>query len=209
MTIKLKGSTDGSVSLQAPADTSPSGTDKTFTLPAADGTDGQVLKTNGSGDLSFASVPLLAITEADQWQLQSDKTSDGVITDLARNPETSATYIGTGMSVSSGVFTFPSTGKWLVILSAVFQIANSDTAILYIDVTTNNSSYNTASAATDGNNGTGTRNGSGTAFHLMDVTDTSQVKVRFNASSLSTGSVVSGSSGNNETHMLFIRLGDT
>lgn len=53
MSIKLKGSTDGSVTLQAPADTSPTGTDKTFTLPTADGTSGQVLQTNGSGALSF------------------------------------------------------------------------------------------------------------------------------------------------------------
>ena len=53
MSIKLKGSTDGSVTLQAPADTSPTGTDKTFTLPTADGTSGQVLSTNGSGALSF------------------------------------------------------------------------------------------------------------------------------------------------------------
>ena len=54
MTLKLNGSTDGSVTLQAPADTSPTGTDKTFTLPTADGTSGQVLSTNGSGALSFA-----------------------------------------------------------------------------------------------------------------------------------------------------------
>lgn len=54
MSIKLKGSTDGSVSLDAPSDTSPTGTDVSFTLPAADGTSGQVLTTNGSGSLSFA-----------------------------------------------------------------------------------------------------------------------------------------------------------
>ena len=210
MTIKLKGSTDGSVSLQAPADTSPTGTDKTFTLPTADGTDGQVLKTNGSGALSFASVPLLAITEADQWRLQSDQSTNGVITDLVRNPEPSATYIGTGMSVSSGVFTFPSTGKWLVLVNAIWAIDDSDSILLYIEVTQNNSGYNSASVASDGNNGTGTpRNGSGTAFHLMDVTDTSQVKVRFNVQSLGTGSNIAGSTTVNETTMLFIRLGDT
>lgn len=54
MSIKLKGSSDGSVSLDAPADTSPSGTDVSFTLPTADGTAEQVLKTDGSGNLSFA-----------------------------------------------------------------------------------------------------------------------------------------------------------
>lgn len=54
MSIKLKGSSDGSVSLDAPADTSPSGTDVTFVLPTADGTGNQVLSTDGSGNLSFA-----------------------------------------------------------------------------------------------------------------------------------------------------------
>ena len=211
MTIKLNGSTDGSVSLQAPADTSPTGTDKTFTLPAADGTDGQVLKTNGSGALSFASVSTLSpITEVDQWRLQSDQSTNGVITDFVRNPEPSATYIGTGMSVSSGVFTFPSTGKWLVLVNAVFAIDDSDSVILYLEVTQDNSNWNSASVASDGNNGTGTpRNGSGTAFHFMDVTDTSQVKVRFNVQSLGTGTNIAGSTTTNETSMLFVRLGDT
>ena len=54
MSIKLKGSTAGSVALDAPANTSPSGSDISFTLPIADGSSGQVLTTNGSGALSFA-----------------------------------------------------------------------------------------------------------------------------------------------------------
>ena len=206
MSIKLKGSTDGSVSLDAPADTSPSGTDVSFTLPTADGTAGQVLSTNGSGALSFVN----AITEVDQWRLQSDVSSNGVITDLVRNPEPSATYIGTGMSASSGVFTFPSTGKWLVLVNAVFSIDDSDSVLLYLEVTQDNNNWNSASIATDGNNGTGSpRNGSGTAFHFMDVTDTSQVKVRFNVQSLGTGSNAAGTTTSNETSMLFVRLGDT
>ena len=53
MALKLNGSTDGSVSLDAPADTSPSGSDISFTLPTADGLSGQVIQTNGSGVLSF------------------------------------------------------------------------------------------------------------------------------------------------------------
>lgn len=56
MSIKLKGSSDGSVSLDAPSDTSPSGTDVSFTLPTADGSNGQVLKTDGSGALSFTTI---------------------------------------------------------------------------------------------------------------------------------------------------------
>lgn len=55
MSIKLKGSTDGSVSLQAPADTSPTGTDKTLILPTGVGSAGQVLKNSSTaGTLEFA-----------------------------------------------------------------------------------------------------------------------------------------------------------
>ena len=55
MTIKLNGSTAGSVSLDAPASTT-SSADITFKLPVADGSSGQVLQTDGSGALSFATV---------------------------------------------------------------------------------------------------------------------------------------------------------
>ena len=206
MTLRLNGSSSGYTEIDAPA----AAGSNTLTLPTGNGSADQVLKTNGSGALSFASVPLLAITEIDQWRLQSDTSTNGVITDLVRNPEPSATYIGTGMSVSSGVFTFPSTGKWLVLVSAVFAIDDSDSVILYLEVTQDNSNWNSASVASDGNNGTGTpRNGSGTTFHFMDVTDTSQVKVRFNVQSLGTGSNIAGSTTTNETTMLFVRLGDT
>ena len=206
MTLRLNGSSSGYTEIDAPA----AAGSNTLTLPTGNGSADQVLKTDGSGALSFASVPLLAITEVDQWRLQSDVSTNGVITDLVRNPEPSATHIGTGMSVSSGVFTFPSTGKWLVLVNAVFGIDDSDSVILYIEVTQNDSNWNSASVATDGNNGTGTpRNGSGTTFHFMDVTDTSQVKVRFNVQSLGTGSNLAGSTTANETTMLFVRLGDT
>ena len=56
MAIKLNGSTSGSVALDAPADTSPSGTDVTLTLPTSAGSSGQYLQTNGTGTLSWQTV---------------------------------------------------------------------------------------------------------------------------------------------------------
>ncbi len=56
MTLKLNGSTSGSVALDAPADTSPSGTDFTLTWPTSAGASGQYLQTNGSGTLSWQTV---------------------------------------------------------------------------------------------------------------------------------------------------------
>ena len=57
MSIKLKGSTDGSVTLQAPADTSPTGTDKTLILPTGVGSANQILRNSSTaGTLEFATL---------------------------------------------------------------------------------------------------------------------------------------------------------
>ena len=53
MTIKLVGSSSGSVALDAPASTT-GGANLEFKLPVADGTSGQALVTDSSGNLSFA-----------------------------------------------------------------------------------------------------------------------------------------------------------
>ena len=55
MTLKLNGSSSGSVSIDAPAATT-GGADITFSLPVADGTSGQALTTNASGQLAFSSI---------------------------------------------------------------------------------------------------------------------------------------------------------
>ena len=52
MTLKLNGSSSGSVSIDAPASTT-GGADITFKLPVADGSANQVIKTDASGNLSF------------------------------------------------------------------------------------------------------------------------------------------------------------
>ena len=57
MSIKLNAQSGGSVALDAPTQTT-SSADLTFKLPVADGSNGQSLTTNGSGQLAFsASTP--------------------------------------------------------------------------------------------------------------------------------------------------------
>ena len=55
MSIKLNAQSGGSVALDAPTQTT-SSADLTFKLPVADGSSGQVIQTNGSGQLSFAAT---------------------------------------------------------------------------------------------------------------------------------------------------------
>ena len=55
MSIKLNAQSGGSVALDAPTQTT-SSNDITFKLPVADGSAGQVLKTDGSGNLSWVTI---------------------------------------------------------------------------------------------------------------------------------------------------------
>ena len=71
MTIKLNGSTAGSVALDAPASTT-GNADIAFKLPVADGSAGQVLQTDGNGNLSWVTpgtATVNGITQADQWRI--------------------------------------------------------------------------------------------------------------------------------------------
>src|SRR6056300_1277116 len=84
----------------------------------------------------------LGITEADQWRLTADLTADAspISSNWERVDELSFSKIGTGMSVSSGYWTFPSTGLYLV--SIIGQITSVSDSLNYkILVTQNNSSY--------------------------------------------------------------------
>tara|TARA_R100000329_G_scaffold56215_1_gene50981 strand:+ start:174 stop:689 length:516 start_codon:yes stop_codon:yes gene_type:complete len=166
---------------------------------------------DGSGTVSGVTG---IITEFDYWYLTASVTSDSDITsNLIRNDRVGITpseRIGTGMSESSGIFTFPSTGKYLVFVIGGFVINGSDSVALDTQVTTNNSSYSTHARVNEGNNGSGARSGSGTSLAFIDVTDTSLVKVKFNVNSLSSGSYLIGNSASYiSTAFVFSRIGDT
>ena len=241
-TVKINAdSGGGTVALKGPATTTGDAAVE-LTLPVDDGTANTWLKSNGSGVTSWAAptateiatssgtagsgtflrgdntwAAVIGISDVDQWYLKSSVTSNGTLTDLGRSSDKwpgAAAQIGTGMSVSSGIFTFPSTGKWLVIAHAYLVIAPGDQVALETHVTTNNSSYAMTCSAVDGQNdgGSTTRSGSSTTWAFLDVTDTSNVKVKFEGNSIATNSEVRGTDdvGNGMfCHFTFIRVGAT
>ena len=160
------------------------------------------------------------VTEADQWRLNTNLTgvTDSYITaNLERVDNTGWGKIGTGMSESSGVFTFPSTGIWLVkfqflCYGQVTPSSNWDGFVNpQITVTTDNSSYTEISRGYAGLFDMGGNTGGNSAMleSLIDVTDTSNVKVKFYVSSLSSTTIISGATDKTWTGFTFIRLGDT
>ena len=160
-----------------------------------------------------SNLTLGGILEFDSWYHTSNKAgSTGVLdANLARNNFAgAASQIGTGMTESSGLFTFPRTGKYLVIFNGQYALNGSTNVVVYTQVTTNNgTSFQNHARALDGNNGSGERSGSGSSFAFIDVTDTSQVKVRFNVGVIGGSDAVSGSTSFQTTTFTFIRVGDT
>ena len=151
------------------------------------------------------------ITDFDSWYHTASRAGTGVIdSNLARNNFAGvASQIGDGMTESSGIFTFPRTGKWLVIFNGQFALNGSTNILVFTQVTTNNSSYSSHARALDGNNGSGERSGSGSSFAFIDVTDTSQVKVRFNITTIGGSDSLSGHASYQTTTFTFIRIGST
>jgi len=166
------------------------------------------LQNNGSGLVS-------GITVADQWRLTADfnGAADPISSNLERVDTTGQGTIGSAMTVSSGLFTFPSTGIYLVSFTAQFNL-NGDSRyyVAYIESTRDNGSNftelsknesfvsQTSSAATPNMVVTST---------LMDITNTGNDKVRFEVLPVNTSVTTRGDSTKNETFMTFTRLGDT
>ena len=117
-------------------------------------------------------------------------------------------YKGTGMTESSGVFTFPSTGLWRVDFNAQFYYHNaaSDQIASYIYVTTDNSSYSASVRAFTELDANGEFTSS-VCTKLVDVTDTAQVKVKFRAGA--DGIYTTGNTNASYTYITFQRYGDT
>jgi len=175
----------------------------------ASGTSGQFLKFTGSTTLASAAGG--GITVFDMWRLTNDATGnhEPLSSNLERVDTASQTYIGSAMTQSSGIFTFPSTGIYLVSFIPV-QNANSaeDYTDLKIQTTTNNSSYNTMAQGFEGAT-TGFAYGGTILQTTVDVTDTSNVKVRFMSTQSNTSNKLRGHTDYNRTMFTFMRLGDT
>ena len=178
--------------------------------------DGDGVLINDAGTMRQTTVETLAtyigaeigggnpITVAGTYRLVADFSgATDPIANLEEDDSASYESINFTSAESGGVFSFPSTGKYFI--SATFQIYNATSQTQgNIYYTTDNSSYSvgancrglTASSAY----------GSMSTSMIFDVTNTSNCKVKFTASS---GGTIMGNSGYNGTHFQFIRIGST
>ena len=212
--IKLKHSSGNSMSIGAPA-TNPA-SDLELKLPATVGTAGQYLTVDGSGNLTWADPQ---VTYLDNWRLNGGVTTNQnpIDTGWERCDTTtngfSQGFIGSPMSESSGVFTFPATGIWWVQFQANAYTQDEENYFECIiamsgDNGSNweNMAYGYGSHYDDSNN----VYASAITSTTLDVTNTSTQKVSFKVYwDSGSNDTVMGSTNDNHTHVLFMRLGDT
>ena len=184
---------------------------------------GNVLDIGTPSDATVTSAKLSGVNEitvADQWRLTTDFTgsADQIASNLEQVDTTGQGTIGSAMTQSSGVFTFPSTGIYLVKFNLSVNTGDGTTATVdglctsIIQLTTDNSSYSDiarASAGLHDTSGSNVHENASEVSTLVDVTNTSNVKVKFEAQSINNTTTVKGNSTQNETFFTFIRLGDT
>ena len=144
------------------------------------------------------------ITEADMWRLSSSFAGDAdpIATNWERVDDASFNKIGTGMTESSGIFTFPSTGIYKVIFQRnIYANADDDRAPkCEIQVSSNSgSSYDTTGQSF------GFIQSTQSSFTHNSMQTSTFVDVCINTSTTSTY----GNSGLSLTWAEFLRLGDT
>jgi len=166
------------------------------------------------GDNTFDTPPLGGITEADQWRINADSNTGSntfVTANWERNDTSGFSKIGTGLSESSGVFSFASTGIYLITFYAQFEMEAGDGAAEFImHKTTDNSTYAEAALALAGNDATsGGAVGTAANSFMFDVTDTSTHKFKFKTGSMGGSTFLLARTNYNATGFTMTRLGDT
>ena len=155
------------------------------------------------------------ITMTDQWRVTANFNHGAGTATITSNWEQNDTYYttlsGGSMTESSGIFTFPSTGLYLIRAYFNANATNIQYGGIIIKGTTDNFSSVDANLANNYDSF-----GQGTSYFacvvceaFFDVTNTSTHNVKFATGSVAPGSELLGSTTENKTFVTFVRLGDT
>ena len=186
-----------------------------LTFPTSDGSADQLIKTNGSGALSFGTVAG-GIPFGQQWVMTtgfhpSSAAATVFSSNLAVKTGNSYCTVGSGtMTESSGVFTFPSTGIYRVEGFIMFRNSSDTRVNCELDIQTSTDSGSSFSrgmlAVVRCEN-----QDYYTAYGCLqvDVTNTSTQKVRFVYAGATSIYIHGNSQNDSQTYFQFTKLGDT
>jgi hypothetical protein len=168
--------------------------DKTITIP------------NTTGTMALTSDITSGLDGFQQFRLNANLTSNAqFITANWEAPDSDYEAIGSQVSESSGVFSFGSTGKYLIILQGTGYAPSGAYNNLQIQVDSGDGTFTNRATAKVGASG---MENSGYANALIDVTST-DFKVKIYKSTNNASTITYGETDANQTCVSFMRIGAT
>jgi len=177
------------------------------------GTSGQFLKFTGS--TTVASAAGGGITEFDTFFNTAVFAGDAnpITGNWSRNAEASFEKEGTGVSESSGTFSFSQTGKFLILFHCSWTDNSGAGETTYLDAgittCTNGTDFNNFAEVSASSTSSDSPKQTATCSGIIDVTNTTNVKCRVFSVVQNNNWKTRGASTQGETYVTFIRLGDT
>jgi len=163
------------------------------------------------GDATWVTPDAGGITAASIWRLTTgfDGDADPITSNLEEtDAPTGFGVLGSSMTESSGVFTFPSTGYWYISFNLMVYNDTADgRTVITIKTTHDDGTWANASNANVWAASGGLNNAM--CDYIFDVTSTSTHKCSFKVDPTNASNGCLGGSTLNYTSMTFIRLGDT
>ncbi len=176
------------------------GSDKTITIP------------NTTGTMALTSdISAGGLTVADQYDITSNITStQTVITNWARPTGTLQGNLGSGVSVSSGIFSFPSTGFYYVSCFFTLGFVSGSPGYMGIEFYTTDDDFSSSdklwniSVSTPSN-----QSHMAQKSVILDITDTANQKVKLTIPTEVGSAEVMGATTETRSAIQFFKLGDT
>jgi len=153
------------------------------------------------------------LSMVDQWRHNATNgESNGVLTNWERNDSTTFSQIGTGMTESSGVFTFPSTGIYRIDWQGPCKRTDNIT-IYYIHTmiegsTDSGSNWSVLARSTHHIGGANNSHGMAFCTAIFDVTNVSTHRLRLNKDAQHPCEFQADTS-EHRTGLTFMKLGET
>jgi len=174
--------------------------------------DTDAIAISSGGVTTFSQTPVgTFVAEADMFRLNASQSA-GTNADITANQErvddASFSKIGTGMTETNGVFSFPSTGLYHVITVGYIRSNGDANSMLLSYVSTNSGgAYDDVGIANAGQSHSGDSNISCYNHFFVNVTNTSTFRVKFGTSSMGGNSFLAGDTNQNYTTFTFIKYG--
>jgi len=174
--------------------------------------DGVLIK-DGEVDGVDVSAITQGITMSDTWVLTAtfSGTNGDITSNLSQISFTAgAGFIGTGLSESSGIFTFPTTGIYMINLEVRFQAVGGDSNDPELKLTFTNDNFSSEStplvikgAVTNG------EQSHHSSMCVVDVTETTNTKFKLTTANIDAHTNLLSSSSQMRTGFTVMRIGDT